>query len=54
LVKWKLTKQPGWEWTWDYLKDDDCIASIVKDYKNSVNGMQFMFGVRSPRMLNML
>jgi hypothetical protein len=48
-IKWKLTKQPGWEWTRDYLKDDDHIASMVKAYKSSVNGTQFMFGVEIPK-----
>jgi hypothetical protein len=49
-VKRKLTKQPGWEWTRDYLKDDDCLASMVKAYKSSVkNGTRFMFGVEIPK-----
>jgi hypothetical protein len=48
-VKQKLTKEPGWEWTRDFFKDDDRIAAMVKAYKSSVNGTKFMFSVEIPK-----
>jgi hypothetical protein len=51
-VKRKLTNQPGWEWTRNYLKNDDCITSMVKAYKRSVNGTPFMFGIEIPKNIN--
>jgi hypothetical protein len=48
-VKQGLSKQSGWEWTRDYLQNDDHIASMVKAYKRSVNGTQSMFGIEIPK-----
>jgi hypothetical protein len=38
-----------WEWTHNYLKNDDLMASMVKACKSSVNGTQFMFGIKIPK-----
>ena len=33
-VKQKLTKHPDWQWTKDYLKDDERMESMVRAYKH--------------------
>ena len=37
-----------WQWTTDFLQDDEHMASMVHAYKASINGTQFMFGVKIP------
>ena len=48
-VKKCLTKHPHWQWTTEFLQDDDLMASMVQAYKASINGIQFMFGVEIPQ-----
>ena len=48
-VKKHLTKHPTWQWTTEFIQDDEHMASMVHAYKASINGVQFMFGVKIPR-----
>jgi hypothetical protein len=48
-VKKKITKQSNWKWTTDYLRDDECMASMVRAFKATVHGDKFMFGVEIPK-----
>ena len=48
-VKQRLTRHSDWSWTKDYLRDNDRMASMVKSYKATINGVKFMFGVEIPR-----
>jgi hypothetical protein len=48
-VKKKITTQPNWEWTKDYLRDNERMASMVRAFKATVHGDKFMFGVEIPK-----
>jgi hypothetical protein len=48
-VKHRLTQDEHWQWTADYIQDDDRLGSMVHAYKSKINGTQFMFGVEIPR-----
>ena len=48
-VKRKITKLPSWEWTKDYLQDEERMAGMVHAFKATVHGNKFMFGDKIPK-----
>ena len=48
-VKKKLFKLPNWEWTKEYLQDEERMAGLVRAFKATVHGDKFMFGIEIPK-----
>ena len=49
-VKKKLTQEPEWEWTQDYIDKPDLFQKIVMVYKtNKSFGSKYKFGIQAPR-----